>query len=106
MLLFPKYSFETFKAVRLIYCVFSFLIYHAIFGSARNYSGNYVFHFKIQYLKKLQLCLICFKYKFQKFEEDMKYVNSKLKNIDTKLSSIHPTNNAYVSKLKGKLNTF
>ncbi|XP_060862265.1 metacaspase-2-like isoform X2 [Metopolophium dirhodum] len=36
----------------------------------------------------------------QKFEEDMKYVNSKLKIIDTKLSSIHPTNNAYVSKLE------
>jgi len=36
----------------------------------------------------------------------MKYVNSKLKIIDTKLSSIHPTNNAYVSKLEGKLNTF
>lgn len=34
----------------------------------------------------------------------MKYVNSKLKRIDTKLSSIHPTNNEYVSKLKGKFN--
>lgn len=64
------------------------------------------FILKYSVFKKIQLCLICFKYKFQKFEEDMKYVNSKLKNIDTKLSSIHPTNNAYVSKLKGKLNTF
>lgn len=36
----------------------------------------------------------------------MKYVNSKLKMIDTKLSSIHPTNNAYAGKLKGKLNIF
>lgn len=36
----------------------------------------------------------------------MKYVNSKLKMIDSKLSSIHSTNNEYVSKLKGKLNSF
>ncbi|XP_015363595.1 PREDICTED: uncharacterized protein LOC107161627 [Diuraphis noxia] len=38
------------------------------------------------------------------FEEDMKYVNSKLKMIDTKLSSIHSTNNEYVSKLKDTSN--
>jgi len=36
----------------------------------------------------------------------MKYVNSKLKMIDSKLSSIHSTNNEYCSILKGKLNTF
>ncbi|KAF0747512.1 putative serine/threonine-protein kinase isoform X2, partial [Aphis craccivora] len=36
----------------------------------------------------------------KKFEDDMKYVNSKIKMIDIKLSSIHPTNNEYISKLK------
>ncbi|XP_022168201.1 MATH and LRR domain-containing protein PFE0570w-like isoform X2 [Myzus persicae] len=40
----------------------------------------------------------------KKFEEDMKYVNSKLKMIDSKLSSIHPINNAYDGKLKDTSN--
>lgn len=41
----------------------------------------------------------------KKFEDDMKYVNSKMKMIDIKLSSIHPTNNEYISKLKDTSNT-
>ncbi|XP_060835044.1 putative uncharacterized protein DDB_G0286901 [Rhopalosiphum padi] len=40
----------------------------------------------------------------KKFEEDMKYVNSKMKMIDIKLSSIHPTNIEYISKLKDTSN--